>query len=98
MSVRAKLSPLRRAVFAAAVVLIAFLAFGAILQPAAAQYYYPYYPYYYPYTYPYSGYWPVGVTVGWGWGWHRPWWGWRAGWGWHPGWGWGWGPRWGWHR
>jgi hypothetical protein len=82
MSVRAKLSPLRRAVFAAAVVLIAFLAFGAILQPAAAQYYYPYYPYYYPYTYPYSGYWPVG----------------RAGWGWHPGGGWGWGPRWGWHR
>ena len=98
MSVSAALSWLRRTAFAGAVLATALFALVTASLPAAAQYY-PYYPYY-PYSYPYHGYWPVGVTVGWGWGWHRPWWGWRAGWGWHSGWGWrgGWGWHGGWRR
>src|SRR4051812_36828927 len=93
MSVPAKQSWLRRALFAGTVVATA-AATVATSQPAAAQYYagygygypaaYPGYGYpaaypYYPYYYPYYAY---GYPY-WGWGW-----GWGGGWGWgHGGWG-----------
>jgi hypothetical protein len=70
MSVPAKQSWPRRAVFAGAVLATAVLAFGVMPRPAAAQYayhygypaagYYPYsypaYTYYPPYVYPYYSY------------------------------------------